>query len=808
MKKKFRNTVFAVLILTAISVFSSAGSVFADSSLTKEALLNSSNWTNLPGYTYISGDEKGTGKYPATVTFATAEEDTGINYKSNAAGNYYKPDFSDYSGLVYNNKIDINDFSVTFSINGVGVLPGNDGWIGIGLMTKADLWNSKNDAYNRGSVLLIRRSATNEITAYVHEVTGTTNTFSGNAIGFGQLQLESVKGAWLKYSVKNNNGNYEASLSAVKQDGTVLKTNKGNKALNIAPNFPDSQAYFALSASTVNIGMIWDISIKSLNGVVAGSKADVEAKSSYAIAQEIIAVMDDLAIYDNIEPVFEGSVYAGAQLMEGSEERYSAGDTATAQDFEKFYTLMQDADNEALDEVVKVDLIGAEYFGNNKTALKSFYSDCVTLIDDEIRNREAKRLVSGLKNALDALTDYENMNENELLEARSELSFYYNRVVSNTTAKALYESDTDNVPLEDVLEMIDVTLIEMLTELKLSRYVLLGELMTAELGKISDNLSLITVANAWTFMSCAREADRIYDGLSEDFIDGLFTEGSDLKAYKNLTGRILARIDVLAADTASASEMAELEKVDSIRAQIESYPAVSGRDLMDDIFETVGDYRLLAKSRQSLITSGEFAHLSKAAKSSLSDAIANLKPVTSSNFETYDNDLMDSIGNNLLALRYFDSAAKCDNESVYTENKLLLSIYQMPITVKGYAFSEVYYTGAQIKVPIESLFTNDNSLDLVYTLTGDGIIDGSYYIFTPLQAKTYTVSIKAENTQYAQSAVKTFELKVEVLQKEPEDQKGCKSAVQTPSAVIASFLLALACVMIVLRKKAAEKNVK
>ncbi len=155
------------VIMCLICMFSAAASTVQAAKVTDldtGDFLKESNWKNLPGYEYVMDgvkDEAGK-KYPAQVTFGKDASGVGINMKVRG---YYQPLSGDsagnqYAGLVFQQKVPVDGFSITLTINKLGASssasPADDGWIGIGLMSKANLWHTANTDVNSGAVALLR----------------------------------------------------------------------------------------------------------------------------------------------------------------------------------------------------------------------------------------------------------------------------------------------------------------------------------------------------------------------------------------------------------------------------------------------------------------------------------------------------------------------------------------------------------------------------------------------------------------------------------------------------------------------------
>ena len=109
-----------------------------------------SDWTNLPGYTYYLGNIAPT-KHPGTVTKVS----DGINYTCDG---YYKVGEKAFSGIMLNNQVDVNDFTIEFKVNKVAgnTDDGDDLWVSVALLENENCWDTLDPSFNQGMVSLIR----------------------------------------------------------------------------------------------------------------------------------------------------------------------------------------------------------------------------------------------------------------------------------------------------------------------------------------------------------------------------------------------------------------------------------------------------------------------------------------------------------------------------------------------------------------------------------------------------------------------------------------------------------------------------
>ena len=227
MKKILLFCLITALIASVFGAFSQTKAV-AEGELTVETLLNESNWINLPGYEYVTDGvlAENNEKFPAEVTFGESSDSTGINMKIKG---YYQSLSGDengncYAGIVLKQKVSVKDFSITLTINKLGASssasPADDGWIGIGLMAKPNLWHTANTSVNSGMVALLR-TANRSVNTVVHEVASDGKGYKvANFVGtptppYANIDLApATEGATLRFSIVTVEENAKTSYFA------------------------------------------------------------------------------------------------------------------------------------------------------------------------------------------------------------------------------------------------------------------------------------------------------------------------------------------------------------------------------------------------------------------------------------------------------------------------------------------------------------------------------------------------------------------------------------------------------------------
>ena len=222
-----------------------------------------SDWTNLPGFTYYFMD-KDTKRHPMLIT----ETAQGLNVKCDG---FYKTGVKEYSGIILNNKVNLDGFSIEFKAN---TLAGNsddgdDLWIGIALLEKKNGFDTLDTSFNQGMVSLIRPN-TRDINISLHEHVGDFK-FNGNGVrsaaDWGQFKPKDTLKVEFK---KNSDGTYNYYVNGKLITGVFRQ---------LGTAFPDGKAYLYFGLST-NSGEMWDVTISKINGVSLGTGASSSSGSS------------------------------------------------------------------------------------------------------------------------------------------------------------------------------------------------------------------------------------------------------------------------------------------------------------------------------------------------------------------------------------------------------------------------------------------------------------------------------------------------------------------------------------------------
>ena len=805
MMKKFTIVALVLVLVLSLNVVAIAN---AQSNETREAFLDEQNWIQLDGYTYLSKNEKGSTTYPAVITFGGSDgiPDIGINYKSNPNGNgYYQPGERAYSGIIYKDKVDLTNFSIVFSINKVGANAGQDAWIGIGLMKEPKLWDSVDGIYNSGAIALFRRSGSIELTSYIHEITPNYNSFTNASIGIPTFRMNrTIEGALLKYEIRREGEaepyTYRARLSEIKYDENgsevVLRTRDyGNPLSKGAEYFVDGKAYLAISASTENPNRPWDFSIKRINNIVLGTQSDVEPKTPAEISESIYTLINELDVYSNIEPVFDGGTYSGVRFTDSYNDIYTPDDEEITEKAIEFYRLLTDVDNDVLNLLAQTDTIGGYYFGSDLAKLVDFYKDCADLIMGTIEGITAQRLVDEFVSALALLEDYENLTEKELRDRVENAKYLYNKMTVTSGAIDLYEENSENMAVTEILALFD-DIDELLEQLALGRYLdLLDELETLITAAGGVN---ITMDNVWDYMEKAVPAEETYDTFTQDFKDENFlNEGAPYAGKKQTLDSVFEAINQLKENPQNIDTIESYERTALILLNIFYIPENANSAHLQVVFDVVNDYNLLPQSLKDKISSENKQHLATAAKNSLKDAISALPAINSDNYLLL-GETLENLRSSIIALEYLDASSLPDNKNVFEEKYFIYLVNYYPLGTKAYTVNEAYNVGEEIKISLSDLFDNRNDLDLTYTVSGGATISGNYLVLVPTEAKEYVITVTAANEQYNQSVSKTLQFN---CVGGSSSGCGCGAGLNAGTFAIAGLLLLISALYIFKRKQ-------
>jgi hypothetical protein len=243
MYKKLCSILFMVSVLAFnFTVFAQGGKSISD-------------WTNLPGYT-------------ANQAAIIKQTSTGINFKCDG---YYDEKVKAFSGIVFNEQVDVNNFSIEFKANKI---PGNqelgdDVWVGIGLLENKNCWYTLDPSFNQGMVNLIRPNTTDIDNSLFEVLSGIDFYESGKLLYAkqgGNLHVQTFKVEFKK----NIDNTYSYYLNGI-------KSNIAFKRLNNV--FASGKAYLYFGTST-DTGIMWDITITKLNGVSLSNTPSTASSSN------------------------------------------------------------------------------------------------------------------------------------------------------------------------------------------------------------------------------------------------------------------------------------------------------------------------------------------------------------------------------------------------------------------------------------------------------------------------------------------------------------------------------------------------
>lgn len=800
MKKSLLFCLITALIVSVFGVFSQTKAI-AEGDLTVENLLNESNWINLPGYEYVTDGvlAENNEKFPAEVTFGESSDSTGINMKIKG---YYQSLSGDengncYSGIVFKQKVSVKDFSITLTINKLGASssasPADDGWIGIGLMAKPNLWHTANTSVNSGMVALLR-TANRSVNTVVHEVASDGKGYKvANFVGtptppYANIDLApATEGATLRFSIvtveENAKTSYFAKIEQLDfKTGEVITSRTSTLSL-ICPElyFDENQmAYLAISASTDNFDKSWDISIKNICGIDVGTKEDTAPVSPAQRAQNIFNLIEQLKITDYFN--------LDGQLSEEGKKFYVPGGeldvNALATDFA---VQLYNANDEVLEKLASLDPLYSLF--SSKEEYVAFLNTCTEAIAENYENVRADNMIVKLNECVEVLPELNAItlaNEQEtyvkLENVKSEYFALSDKAIEKLGAK--YESILNDVILayEDKLE-----------EISMEKYVALEKELPSE----------ITPENAKQTVFALVPAENIYESIKDRLAD---MEGSD---DNDLYNAVMQAKESFDSARATIEEIRKINNRDieayengaEVRNGIFYLPAPANAEDLDGVFNVLINYLDLRSDIASEITAEEKASLITACVQALEASIATLPEatgVTAENYLVNGYDLTINKANNCYnVLDEVDSDVASQVKGKDKLNALVgkLAVLRSPLATK-LVEAKTVNVGESIAVAFGDMFNNYFGLD--YSVTSNyGTVDKALESFTVSfsDAGEYTVEVTLTDNVYGQNATCRFTVNV----KGAEKKKGCKNAMGAGSMM--TVAMAFSTFVLVFKRK-------
>ncbi len=799
MKKSLLFVVLILLIVSSFGIFGIAAS--ADTvALTETYLLNEENWTNLPGYEYVSPDvkdENGT-KYPAEVAFSEDANGTGINMKVKG---YYQALSGDeygneYAGIVLNEKISVKDFSITLTINKLGASssasPADDGWIGIGLMSRQNLWHTANTNVNSGMVALLR-TANRSVNVVAHEIASDGAGYKvANFVGTptppsANLDLApATEGATLRFSIvtkeENSKVSYFVKIEQLDfKTGEVISSRTSNLSLICPELYIDSEgkAYLAISCSTDNFDKDWDISIKNICGVDVGRAEDAEPISPTQRAQNIYELIEQLKIYEYFD--VEGNMSDEAKAFYLPNGEIDVNALAT-----DFAIQLYNADNEVIAKLTALDAVYSLF--ENEEAYLAFLNTCTDAILENYESVRADQMIEKLNTAIAAMPHSDSVTlatEKETFAGLQNIKDIYFSLSETAIEKlgARYDAILNDVILvyEEKLEAVSV-----------EKYLALAMELPNE----------ITMDNAKQAVFALVPAESIYESIEKMLED---MQNSDVQQYNAIMQAKVAFDGARAAvDALKATNVRDIEAYENgakVRNGIFYLPNPVSANHAEEVFALLVNYLDLRSDISAEITEEEKQALITASKSALESVIAELplpEAMTAENYITLGYDISVNTANN-----YFNVLENADSdivESVVGQEKLRslvskLSVLTTPLSAIK-VVGQTVKAGETLTLSFGDMFNNFFGLD--YTVTANcGNVDKELEFFTVSfdKAGEYTVEVTMTDNVYGQSSVCSFTVKVEGA---AEKSGGCGSSLGYGTAI---SILGIAILMCIKRRK-------
>lgn len=843
MKRKNKLFVPFVLIALFASVipFTGLAAGAAAGEHTASEYINSSNWTQKPGYVYSGPTSQEGPPTPATVVFPADAEDVGIKYTGK--GYYMSGSNSDkYSGIVFKNKVKADGFSVTFTINklGLNTAAGDDGWIGIGISENPDMWHTTTFV-NDSAVALIRPQSPRSFLAYVHEnardeeTNKKINNFAGGSPLAANGTLSTVlEGATLRFSINKVDSAYYPKLELMSFPGmAVLDTYNFSGALNEPGMYIDNDGlvYFCMSASSSNFDKEWEFTIKNICGVDVGVKDDEIPVQPDERAASILSLIEELKVVDYFTVNASGDIVFADAYNDLSIPYYSEMQEAAdpslniAEKANELYAAINTMNNDVRSELKKQDLLYDDLVNalGSEAAYFNFYIDAAEMILDEYEdisaeNRIDEFLVEFAK--LPEADEIDESNEQAVIQLLGYVKDLYNflpikaveklKAQAPETSSAEYDNRYDEIKIA-VFDVLD----KALESLRFSNYFVYLDELEAALDGIgfSGDFSIVTMENYETPVLAVSKANLMFDRLSEelqeDIEENYFTE------YNLMTG-MNGRVDALKEQSnANRVKLEEIEDIALMSFNIFMLPTPVLASHTDSIFALVTVYNAFSTESLAYFSAEEKAALETAAIQSLTLSITAMpaaSQITKENFQAQGYDeLSADLNRYYQSLEFLNDGSaqgKVTNADKLAEIVEKIDILTFPLASKTFTPESSYEKGKEIKVLLTDLFSNQNELTVTYSATV-GSISGDYWTFTPDEAKEYDVSVTITSTEYDQSATAGFKLNVVPGEGDGDggggEDEGCKSSVSAGAAVL---ILALAgAVIFVIKRNKAGKNV-
>ncbi len=761
--------------------------------------INADNWKILPGYQYktsgiqTDNDEK----LPADVTFPESIDDVGINFKQKG---YYASGTGDeagnmFSGIVYKNKMALEDVSVTFTINSMGAnsAVGDDGWVSVSFLTKENMFSTTNPLINMGAVALLR-TQTRSVTVYDHEIgqTSTGEKYSNFATGTPvSLDLDlypAAEGATIRvsYTKESSAGvdKYYLNLEQIDfETKEVVAKKTTSSPLIHSIDYASDTGYLCFAASTDNFEKQWDLSIKNINGVDISNKSDVKPMTPEEKANIVNSLYNELNIssYCNLDGTLTSE---GVQYYSPNNTSLDVNDLVT-----RFATHLHSFTNDDVMALANISRVASSFETIEK--FKEYLDKCALNIIDNYEDIEADILIEKINAAISSLPELDDVNlsnEQKVTNIISNLQVYYYAMKEKSIIK--YGAENRQKLWDDII----VRYSDKLDDIKFEK--LQSLVASFPVTVTSENLKD-------TIFSLV-PSEMIYEYF-EDKIEDIRTRKPDiynsLVSCKDNIDNIRSQVDVFKQEQKILVE--DLESASAINYRI--YYLIDNPTVedLDYVFDIVTSYASISQEAKAYIEDANklFITAAKAIEAAV-NALPALKDLTKENYlvKRYDI-LIQNVYQKYVQLRMLSPEHA---NSIPNLDKLLslvdkLDKIQNPLSAKT-IMSKVVNTNEKIVVNFVDLFANYDSRNFDVTTnygTVDLLAETVEIIFD--KAGEYNVSITIKDLDYDESATASFKVTVNGKEEKPKG-KGCGGSIFSTSLIL-SIVSAFGVVALYLNKK-------
>ena len=753
--------------------------LYASTSYGTSDYLNEQNWINLPGYEYITNGVKveNDGKLPAEVTYGKDVNEEGINLKIKG---YYQTGVGDeygnqYTGLVYKNKVSLDDFSITFTVNKQGASsnasPADDGWISVAFLKNANMFSTTNVNINMGAVALIRPSSRGAIT-YLHEIAEDgsykiSNFAKGTNVSTEIDTLPSFEGSTIRVSfVKEESATgYKVYL---KMEQIDFETKKVLVSKTTAQPFECPQiyadendmGYLAISASSDNFDKSWDISIKNICGVDVGLKKDEEPISATQRAENIYSLIENLQIYSYFD--------LSGNLSDDGMKFYSYGSEIDVNQLITDLSIqLYNADSDTLAKLITIDAVSSQFTDSVKYL--EFLNSCCDKIITNYEDSEINNLIENInyeKNLLPSIEEVSLTNEQLVTNAINNLQTYYGKM----NEKAINKYGKDNY--DKLWNEIIVPYSDKLKEVLISKYLSLVNALPNNATK--DNQSDVIMSLV--------PAELIYQKLEKELVN-IEIEDKDnyQKIIKALEKTTILRNEIDTLKENNKREIEALENAARVNYDIYYLPIKVTADDAQKVFEVLNRYSSLSTQYRTIISEKEtLLDVSAKALEALISSLPEENNVTKDNYINLGYDTLITTANNYYAmLEEIDSEYLKNISNKEKLQKLVNKVSALKNPLSSNIINQINLKCDE-KYDISFVSMFNNYFGRNYEVTSNyGTIDKSLETISLSFSDngTYEVEVKIKDIDFDQESTCKFSVVVSGKEEPSNNKSGCKGSV-------------------------------